>query len=254
MARAFVQVGLFLGLGLWSSVALAQGTGDVLEDEQEASPKEQSDDRAAEEDDRGSDGDWNSGGGGSSETGPHFGLRLAYGIPLGEASKGSDMSDRVLGQIPIWLDLGWQFSPKLMLGAYFSYGFIIPSSDYSDYCDERRADCTLSDMRLGLQAQLSFSPGRSMDPWLGVGAGYEWLSNTENDNSLQVHGWEYIMLQGGLDFGGDSGSSVVGPFVAFTYGTFSRAKVEAGGINQSGDIQDTASHSWLFLGVRGVVR
>lgn len=242
-----------------------------MEDDAETgSANEQQSDQGDSGDDDSGDGDWGSEGGGASESGLHFGLRLGYGFPLGKATgtasssggtggttttTGSgDLSDSVAGQIPIWVDLGWQFSPKLMAGAYFSYGFVLPSGDLADACDAARADCTLSDIRLGLQAQYNFAPGRGTDPWLGIGVGYEWFKIAVNDATFTFHGWELPMLQGGVDFGGDSGGSTIGPFVAFTFGRFTRGKVEFGSISESGDIDDVATHNWLFVGVRGVVK
>lgn len=276
MARALVRVGSSLGLA--SGLALAAPalwaqTGDVIE-EDSAPPEEGAgeSDEAASKDDSG-DGDWEEGGGGSaSGSGPHFGVRVAFGFPFGDATGassstsgaggtttttstgGGKMSDAVAGQIPIWLDLGWQFSPAFMLGAYFSYGFVLPSGDFADTCEATRAKCTLSDIRLGLQAQLSFAPGRGTDPWIGAGFGYEWFKLKVGDASFTFRGWEMLMLQGGIDFGGDSGGSTIGPFAAFTLGQFSRGDVKFGGIDESSDIDETAMHNWLFIGVRGVVK
>lgn len=275
MARALVRLGMCLGLSssfaLWSPSALAQA-GDVMEDDS-APPEEESQaaDQEESSDDSG-DGDWDGeGSGGGGESGLHFGLRLAYGFPLGKATGasssstttggtttttsygGGKMSDSVAGQIPIWLDLGWQFSPAFMAGLYFSYGFVLPGGDLADACDEERASCTLSDIRLGLQAQLSLAPGRGTDPWLGAGIGYEWFSIDINDASATLRGPE-LMLQGGIDFGGDSGGSTIGPFLAFTFGQFSQQSYKFGSISDSGSVDKTAMHNWLFIGIRGVVK
>lgn len=271
MARAFVRVGLCLGLssclGLGSLPAAAQGSGDFIEDDSEPGQQQASDDQDQEGEDDAGDGDWSDeGGGASSGSGFHFGLRLGYGFALGKATKSSgsstsssasgDMADLVAGQIPIWVDLGWQFSPSFMLGAYFSYGFVLPKGDLADACDEARSGCTLSDIRLGLQGQLSFSPGRSTDPWIGAGVGYEWFTLNIGDATARAHGWEFLMLQAGLDFGGDSGGSTIGPFAAFTFGQFSQASFKYGSIDESGSIDSDqrAMHNWLFVGVRGVVK
>lgn len=275
MARALVRLGSSLGLA--SSLALVAPAlwaqaGDVIE-EDSAPPEEEAggDDQDDESSDDSGDGDWSSEGGGSGESGLHFGLRLAWGFLLGKATGastsstttggtttttsygGGKMSDSVAGQIPIWLDLGWQFSPAFMAGLYFSYGFVLPGGDLADACDEDRASCTLSDIRLGVQAQLSLAPGRGTDPWLGAGLGYEWFSIDINDASATLRGPE-LLLQGGIDFGGDSGGSTIGPFVGFTFGQFSQASFKFGSISDSGDIDETAMHNWLFIGVRGVVK
>src|SRR5262245_15293263 len=36
-----------------------------------------------------------------------LGLRLGYGLPLGDAAKDAPLSDTFSGQIPIWIDAGY---------------------------------------------------------------------------------------------------------------------------------------------------
>jgi hypothetical protein len=204
---------------------------------------------------------------GGAAGGFHFGLRLAYGIPMGDVTgsqsttttsggatttvtlTGAKMSDLVTGQIPIWVDLGWQATRSFMVGGYFSYGFVILASDVRDGCNQAGQSCSAGDIRTGLQAQFSFNPGGSVDPWLGAGFGYEWLRLKSNAVTT-LRGWEIPMLEGGLDF--PAGTSYVGPFVAFSMCTYSKADSSASG--STVDLPNTASHQWLFLGVRGVVK
>lgn len=231
-----------VALALSATSAHAQDDVQVLEEKEP---------EAATEEDTSDDGGWNDDsyeddeGGGASAI--HFGLRTGWGIPLGQRASGQDFSDGIIGQIPIWLDLGWQATPKFMVGLYFSYGFVLLEDEA---CPEG-ADCSASDVRLGAQVQFSFSPRKPVDFWLGGGAGYEWANATIDNTNASSHGFEFLMLQLGVDFGGDdSGSTVFGPFAAFTVGRFDKAK--AGG--QSVDITDTAFHNWLFLGVRGAMK
>lgn len=245
LARGWAALGVVSGLVLLSGRAFAQ-EGDVIEE------KDQEEEAPAQNDSN-DDGGWSSDedvGSASSDSGFHFGLRLGFGFPVGESTKGTKLGHGIIGQIPIWVDLGWQFNPHFMLGAYFSYGFVLLDSDSRDACDQRKVDCSASDMRLGIQAQYSFAPQRPVDPWLGIGLGYEWARSKAGTATSTLRGWEIPLLQGGIDFGGDSGGSSFGPFVAYTFGTFTRYSTE----NDSGDIPDTASHSWLFLGIRGVAK
>jgi opacity protein-like surface antigen len=243
LARGWTALGVVSGLVLLSGRAFAQD-GDVLEDKDQA-------DEPQQQNDSNDDGGWSSDedvSEGSSESGFHLGLRLGFGFPMGESAKGTKLGHGILGQIPIWLDLGWQFNPHFMVGAYFSYGFVLLDSDSRDACDNAKIDCSASDIRLGAQVQYSFAPQRPVDPWIGAGLGYEWAHSKYGKASSTVRGWEIPMLQAGLDFGGDSGGSSFGPFVAYTIGTYTRYSDDQG----SGDIPETASHSWLFLGIRGV--
>jgi hypothetical protein len=129
-------------LTLVSTSARAQEDAEVL-DENES--------EVATEDDSSDDGGWSDedyedeGGGGDSQI--HFGLRTGWGIPLGKSDGGpdSDFSDGIIGQIPIWLDLGWQATPRFMVGMYFSYGFVLLEDDV---CPDG-SDCIVRDFWVG---------------------------------------------------------------------------------------------------------
>ncbi len=244
MTHRFVRVSLCLALvgpvfGA-SREAHAQDNAGVM-DEDEGKPEESSE-----------DGGWEGENEAAESSGIHFGLRLGFGLPLGDAVSGQKLNDSTVGQIPIWLDLGWQATPSLMVGGYFAYGFAILGGNLKDTCDSGNLRCKLGDMRAGAQVQLSFAPGRSVDPWLGLGLGYEWLHLSTRQGSETLHGFELPMLQGGLDFP-SVGQTYVGPFVALSLATFRKESVDQGGNSQSLDVPDKAMHEWLFVGVRGVL-
>ncbi|HEV8247905.1 MAG TPA: hypothetical protein VGP93_19155 [Polyangiaceae bacterium] len=197
-------------------------------------------------------------------TGFELGFRVAYGIPLGKLENGtgtasdSQLNDGISGQIPLWLDLGYRATPELMIGGYFSYGFGLIGSEFSDNCDHIDS-CTVRDLRLGADLQYHLQPQESVDPWLGAGFGYEWLtfsfSDSGTDLSATVRGWEFVSFQAGFDFpSGPTGG--IGPFVAFSLGQYDRTSVACDGScnglsDDSQEIDDKALHQWLFLGVRG---
>jgi hypothetical protein len=180
-----------------------------------------------------------------------LGLRLGYGIPMGSSAKDVKMSDHVDGQIPIWIDAGYRFTPNIMAGAYFSYGFMglkdCPSG----------ADCSAHDMRLGLQGQYRIMPGEFVDPWVGVGIGLEWLGSSVSGGgqtvSTTASGTEFLDLQGGADFK-VADMLTVGPFLSLSLAQYNGLSTScpAGLQCADGDIHDKALHEWLILGVRGV--
>ena len=196
-----------------------------------------------------------------------LGARLGYGIPLGKAvdrGTNNDLSDGVKGMIPLQLDLGYRVTPNLMVGGYFMYGFGILPSDISSSCDRANADCSIHDIRLGIQAQYHFMPEENVDPWVGAGIGYEWLGlgidasvgGTTIKSSSSIHGWEFISLQGGADFA-VAPQFGLGPFLSLSiaqYGTSTTSCSGTGcepGDSASRDIDEKALHQWLTLGVRG---
>jgi hypothetical protein len=206
----------------------------------------------------------------ASAGGFELGARLGYGIPMGKIDDDSDLSDGVTGMIPLQLDLGYRVSPAFSIGGYVMYGVGFAGDDISELCD--RADdvpgvdisCTARDVRLGIQAQYHFLPKKKLDPWVGLGLGYEWLTlgvdgsggGMQIDMSSTGKGFEFINLQGGLDFKVAPGLAL-GPFLSFSIAQYSSFSVSCsgnacGGITtQSRDIDDKAVHQWLMLGVRG---
>jgi hypothetical protein len=191
-----------------------------------------------------------------------IGARLGYGIPFGqlEGEDETDLSEGISGMVPIQLDLGYRLMPELMLGGYLQYGFGFAADDLSDSCDRQELDCSVSVMRLGLQAQYHFAPSEQLDPWLGAGIGYEWFTITldgeraEADASL--HGFEFLSLQGGFDFNVKDGLGI-GPFASFSLAQYGSASLECEGAgcreddDDSESIDDKAMHHWLVLGIRG---
>lgn len=180
-----------------------------------------------------------------------LGLRLGYMLPMGEFAKGSKMSDGVSGGIPVWLDLGYMVTPNIMVGLYAQYAYLMVKDCPSG------ADCSASDIRVGLQGQYHLSPGESMNPWFGLGIGYEMINTKAEAGGVSVEGnykgLEFANLQAGADFKvGDS--LAVGPFLSFSIGQYSSGEVTVPGAGTvEGDITDKAMHQWLTIGVKGTM-
>jgi len=170
-----------------------------------------------------------------------LGLRLGYAFAMGSAQDGVKMSDGLSGQIPIWIDAGYMVTPNILLGLYGQYGFIQRKN-----CDE----CSGHDVRFGIQGQYHLAPAASLDPWLGVGVGYEILSASQTVEGVSISGstkgFEFLNLQGGADFN-VADALAVGPFVSFSLGQYS--SFSSGDL--SGDIDKKAMHEWLTIGVKG---
>jgi hypothetical protein len=199
-----------------------------------------------------------------------LGARVGYGLPFGETEDGEDLSDGVKGMIPLQLDLGYRVTQELSLGGYVMYGVGFVGDTISEPCDSAdetpgvSASCSARDIRLGIQAQYHFAPAEKLDPWLGVGFGYEWLTLgvdvSGGGQSFELtstgRGFEFINLQGGLDFKVARGLGL-GPFLSFSMGQYSSASASCSGSlcdnsdTESRDIDDKALHQWLLLGVRG---
>jgi len=193
-------------------------------------------------------------------------------MPLGEAADGADMSEAVSAQFPLWVDLGIR-ADRVMFGAYFQYGPGLLGSDFADVCEEAEEnveaadpdgdlDCHIRDIRLGLQLQYHFGQPRKPDPWIGAGAGYEWLtfgvSGEDADEEISadvgVRGFEFLNLQAGIDLPLNDAIGL-GPFLAFTVARYDTLSIDCSGDcglleEDSEDIEEKALHHWLMLGAR----
>ena len=186
-----------------------------------------------------------------------LGGRLGYGITGGDVAEGMKFSDGVKAVIPIQLDVGYNVTKELNVGAFFSYGFGMLASDFKDECDADNIDCSVSNMRLGIQASFAFEDlNPQFVPWIGFGIGYEWMKLDSNvlgtDVTLTYSGFELANLQLGADFKA-SPQLRFGPFVSYSFGKFGKVKAEAGGESDSEDIpsDSKANHTYLTIGVRG---
>ncbi|MFP2923889.1 outer membrane beta-barrel protein [Pyxidicoccus sp. 3LG] len=197
-----------------------------------------------------------------------LGLRAGYGVPFGEFGEnnnrdGGKLKDLYSGAIPLQVDVGYFFNSHLYLGASFQYGLVQLAEDCPD-----GASCSASQMRFGVNLAYHFKVGKQLEPWVGVGLGYEILDSSVSTEALGVtsdigtslRGFEFATVQGGLDYRITKMFSV-GPFVTFTAGQYttvgSSIKTEGGGpifgdVDESDeeDIDEPAVHGWLYGGVR----
>ncbi|HET6338619.1 MAG TPA: outer membrane beta-barrel protein [Polyangiales bacterium] len=200
------------------------------------------------------------------DTGFEGGLRVGYGIPLGDADGGPDssLSGGISGQIPIQIDLGYRVIPNLTIGLYGQYGFGFVGDDASDGCDaSSQISCSAHDIRLGIQAHYHFQPGQKLDPWIGLGLGYEWMGFSVEGGGLEVsstlHGFEFFNFQAGLDIA-VAEHFYIGPVLTLSFAQFSSLSIDCSSSSglcdqmpsASGDIDEKALHEWLMIGVRGV--
>lgn len=192
--------------------------------------------------------------------GIELGLRLGYGIPLGSAVPGSDLNKNIAGELPLWVELGYRLDPRWMVGAYGLYGFGFATSDEERMCDANHVDCSLHDLRLGAQIQYHVVPAGKLDPWLGLGFGYEWLTangtlaSGVRSGSATLRGWEFVHLQAGADWPVGEGLAI-GPFISFSFAEYTNVSTDCSGAScgpgVNGPVDDKSLHQWLVVGLRG---
>jgi hypothetical protein len=204
-----------------------------------------------------------------------LGLRSGFGLPFGRYadvrqignfrdSNVNALSDDTHGAIPLWLDVGYRLTPALVLGVYALYGVVLPKAGavgdpLGGGCPEG-LDCTGGGVRFGVQAQYHFSPAAFVDPWLGLGVGYEWItSHVEGqviglpiDVRTEHSGPELLHLQGGVDLR-TSAALAFGPFAALSLMQYTSCSAELDGRDSDCRLPDLAWHGWFVLGVRGTL-
>jgi hypothetical protein len=188
-----------------------------------------------------------------------LGLRFGYALPLGNVSGSDKLSDAVSGEVPIWFEVGYRFSPAFMFGTFFQYAFTQLKAGVG--CPIN-ATCSGHDTKFGIQGQYHFLPEQRTDPWLGVGIGYETFSESIDENlpALNEHidgnfsGVQFLNLQAGVDFRVASLFSL-GPFLDYSLGEYSTASgnatIDGNSQTLDSDINDTALHEWFTFGLRG---
>lgn len=195
-----------------------------------------------------------------------LGARTGLGLPFGDDTA----NDTTSWQVPLWVDAGVRLGRRAFVGAFFQYGFSSISESFERDCEDpdnwlgapgRTPSCRAGPARrLGLEALLHLGRPSGVDPWVGAGAGYEWLGygvslsapGEEARLTATYRGFELLNLQGGVDF--PIGESVaIGPFTALTLGRYRvRSFLCEGpcGPDYAERLEGEALHGWVFLGAR----
>jgi hypothetical protein len=172
------------------------------------------------------------------------GLRLGVALPMGNVDglTGDSLGETVGVVVPLWLDLGARIGEHVYVGPYGVFG-VGDDGDAVSVCG-----CAILYGRAGLNALYHLRPSAPVDPWFGVGGGYERLV-IDGDTAPGVNGWA-----GDVEAGADlaiAGSRVtLGPFAALSLGQFDSPGTyfRSGGTTPIS--APKALHGWLMLGLR----
>ncbi|HSN92476.1 MAG TPA: hypothetical protein VLS93_14690 [Anaeromyxobacteraceae bacterium] len=182
-----------------------------------------------------------------------LGARMALALPFGDAEPGAPLADAVSGQLPVWLEVSYRFAPRLALGAFGSVAPGLPGDGLSGACDRTGSPCRSLGLRAGLQATFELRPGARPAPWIGLGAGVEWLRSSAGSTTHVWSGWEWATVQGGASWP-VGGVGALGPFLAAGLGRYGRRAIAEGGGSAAFGVSDPAVHAWAQVGVRGTLR
>jgi hypothetical protein len=181
-------------------------------------------------------------------SGLELGVRTGYALPLGRTTGNAndEFSDTTSGVVPIWFDVGCRFNEHMLLGAYLQYGSA--HSDTTQDC--QTGTCPATDILFGGQFHYHLFPDRLVDPWFGIGAGYEILNFTKEGGGTvdyTLEGFDFFNIQAGADIK-IMRNVGIGPFGGLTLGQFSNCSDSCSMPN----IAPQALHEWLTFGIRFV--
>jgi len=180
------------------------------------------------------------------------GVRVGLAFPLGDISQDSALVDSIAWSVPLQVDAGARIGPAFV-GGYFSYAFGKAGSKLDGLSSK-----TASDVRVGFEVLWHFAPGSGVDPWAGVGVGYEWLNFSApvgtSTVSVSVRGFEFVNAQFGLDFTLGSlfrlGPYVIANLAQYATGSGDITGAQGGTVSGTSDIQNKRLHGWISVGLR----
>jgi hypothetical protein len=187
-----------------------------------------------------------------------LGLGLAF--PAGQVGENSrNVSDVTFMAVPFDINAGYRFNDAWAVGFYFIIAPAFISRGGPCSGDTR---CSGGIVRTGLHAQYHFSPRSGLDPWLGLGAGWEFIGVSEKRElrpgdtvpvgGFGYHGPVFADARFGIDLGEPNAGW--GPYLGLALGQFRTASSHCEGCtpeNTSMAIDEPAIHAWISLGVQG---
>jgi hypothetical protein len=168
--------------------------------------------------------------------GIELGARVGVGLPMGnvQTGRGEALDQTIRAMVPIAGDVGLRITHSWYVGAFYAYAPGFSGAGVSSFCSSHYLDrCSVRDSRLGLDVQYHMLPGQTLDPWMGVGFSFEWLTFAAHDpsydysSSITATGWDFLDVQAGLDLS-IIGELRGGPFASFPIGEFDGYSWDAG--------------------------
>jgi len=179
-------------------------------------------------------------------------LNAGFALPLGSAINGVNESDAINFAVPFGLAVGYRIGGTVFVGGTFSYGpFGSPNGTKVGACTTTGYSCSSYTFHTGFTVQWHPLGSRGLDPYIGLGAGYEWLyvdvSAGGLTSTLQYNGFTWVDVPLGIDFRLNKDIRF-GPFFDFSMGEYRNGILSMPAV--SGLISQRAIHFWLTAGLR----
>lgn len=195
-------------------------------------------------------------------------LRLGWGFPLGDAFRTASGTKSLAGEfsglfLPVQGDFGIVLARRFVLGGYLGmFGYPVLRAHGSGVAamechapGVQRCSGSVQTFRLGVQALARFWVDRPIQPWAGLGAGFEYVEYLLDDGDVEPHrvaywGPEIVNVQAGVDFR-LTRHLKVGPYASLGVGQYNAVDVSGyGGPGIPVAIVGKTRHEWAHLGVR----
>ncbi len=175
------------------------------------------------------------------------GFSLGLAVPVGRLdASGLGFGSAVSPQFTFSFEGTFRPVPELELGLFMLLGGGTSYGPLNDHCIAAGGWCDAFDLTLGFFPRWSFLPRGSVNPWVSVSGGFEWLSITNAyHDAFDYTGW-LVGAAAGVDLRSGPGFSL--SFQLGTrWGQFTTLTVS--GLLPVIDFAP-ATHGWIDLGVR----
>lgn len=201
----------------------------------------------------------------SSETPPgplgiSLSVRAGFAIPRGDAfattSGATKLNSEFASRLSFRGDFGVLLWRRLVIGGYLAVAGSWPrehgSGPAGQMCQAPGVDRCMTEpgFQAGVQALAKLMVDQAVEPWVGLGTGYEYVSYTSvtsTGREIKTHsyaGWDLLSVQAGADWRLFQ-IFKVGPYASVSIGRYDR--IDVPGVT----IERHAIHEWVELGVRG---
>ena len=178
-----------------------------------------------------------------------LGWRIGVAVPGGDAIgappllRSVPLDYVVRAALPLWLDAGVRVGGRMLVGAALWYARAIPSPELG--CPASSPSCAAEDVFAGAQLQYRLPTRPALEPWAGIGIGYESLGVR---SALQGGRFDGLAapLQAGADYR-PAPSIAIGLFAALVFGAFLGCASASGG---TCTIPQLGLHEWATFGVK----
>jgi hypothetical protein len=171
----------------------------------------------------------------------------------GDAQRGVPMKDFTSAMGGLGLEAGVRLDEHVVLGAYLDFAGGSPGPELEAECAFNGVTCSTGDVKLGLLGRYAFTPSSWHTPWVGLGIGMDVLMALPDDPELDgpsYGGFEPLRVSAGWDYRGN-GTLGVGLFAIASWSRY--ADVDSDGNGDYETLQDRRAHTWLQVGVRGIL-